>query len=458
MPVIVDKDLIQKYNKAGPRYTSYPTAPHFKDVSDDADYREQIRENNLNSERDLSLYFHLPFCDTLCWFCACTSIVTKKRERIDEYLTYLYREIELVSAGIHPDKKVVQMHFGGGTPTYLSPEQITLLGNRIKETFTFADDAEIGCEMDPRELTEEHIIALKEAGFNRASVGVQDFNPKVQSAINRVNSRELVREVFGWLRTHGFMSINLDLVYGLPLQNVNDFAGTLKTVLELDPDRFAVFNYAHVPWMKPHQKLIKEEQLPSPDEKIDLLSLIIETLTGAGYSYIGMDHFAKENNELAVAMRQKKLQRNFQGYSTKAGADIYSFGMSSISQLERSYSQNYKKLDTYYACLDDNNLPVEKNLYLTDDDLIRREVIMRFMCDFSLDFEAVSQNLSINFRDYFAPELKELHPFVEDSLLTLDEKGMAVTDRGELFIRNIAMTFDAYLKSPSTEARFSKTV
>jgi oxygen-independent coproporphyrinogen-3 oxidase len=427
-------------------------------VPGDKEYWGQIRENNKTSDRDLSLYFHLPFCDTLCWFCACTSIVTKSREKIDDYIRFLYKEIELISSEIHPDKKVVQMHFGGGTPTYLTPDQIMSLGAKIKETFTFADDAEIGCEMDPRDLTEEHIITLKEAGFNRASVGVQDFNSGVQAAINRVNSKELISEVFGWLHAHSFKSINVDLVYGLPLQNVKDFSATLKTILELDPDRFAVFNYAHVPWMKPHQKLIKEEELPSPDDKIDLLTLIIETLTGAGYIYIGMDHFAKEGDELAISLKQKKLQRNFQGYSTKAGADIYAFGMSSISQLERCFSQNYKKLDTYYERLSNNQLPAEKYLYLTDDDLIRREVIMRIMCDFSLNFQEVSEKLSIDFNNYFASELKELQPFVEDSLLSLDKNGLSVTDRGVLFIRNIAMTFDAYLKSASSENRFSKTV
>ena len=458
MTLNIDKNLIQKYNKPGPRYTSYPTAPYFKTVNGDREVLRQISQNNLTHERDLSLYFHLPFCDSLCWFCACTSLVTKKCETIDEYLRYVMKEIDLISTRIHPGKKVVQLHFGGGTPTYLSPDQICMLGNKIKESFTFAEDAEVGCEMDPRDLTEDHITALKALGVTRASIGVQDFNPKVQAAINRFNSVQLVGQVISWLRKHEFTSINIDLVYGLPLQTANMFSQTLSSILKLDPDRFAVFNYAHVPWLKPHQKLINERDLPSPDEKIELLTLIIETLTAKGYIYIGMDHFAKENNELAIAMEQKRLQRNFQGYSTKAGTDIYAFGMSSISQLERSYSQNYKNMESYYNCLNNDTLPIEKNLYLSDDDIIRRKVIMTIMCDYSINFKKISNCFTIDFSYYFESELRQLKPFIDDSLLILNQNGFTVTERGVLFIRNIAMVFDAYLSSQLSEKRFSRTV
>lgn len=456
MTLEVNLDLVKKYAKPGPRYTSYPTAPHFNDSMNPEKWVKEIGKNNQTAARDLSLYFHIPFCDTLCYFCGCTMMVTRNQDKINRYLDYLEKEIILLKNLIHPDKKVIQMHFGGGTPTHLSPDQIRRTGAMINDTFSFAPDTENGCEMDPRELTEDHIIALREIGINRASMGVQDFDPVVQKAVNRVNSRELVVEVVGWIRKHDYESLNLDLIYGLPLQSLKGFEKTLDDILEMDPDRLAVFNYAHVPWMKPHMKLIKEEDLPSPELKLEMLKMIIERLTSSGYVYIGMDHFAKETDEMTIAQKEKSLQRNFQGYSTKLGADIYAMGMSSISQLEDVYAQNVKELPLYYEMLDAGRLPVEKGYIMSRDDHIRRETIMRLMCDLELDFEGMSQNLGVNFKEYFAKDIEGMSVFQDDELLTIGPEKISVTESGRLFIRNIAMEFDAYLEKD--KARYSKTI
>ncbi|MFQ6675696.1 MAG: oxygen-independent coproporphyrinogen III oxidase [Fidelibacterota bacterium] len=453
----VDLDLVKKYNRPGPRYTSYPTVPHFRSSFGLEEWEAEIELNNRENGRDLSLYFHIPFCDTLCWFCACTVVITRDPNRIDEYLNLLSGEINLVRERLRPGRKVVQLHFGGGTPTSLSPPQIRRLCDKIKESFPFASDAELGCEMDPRGLTLEHLKALRAAGFNRVSMGVQDFDPAVQKAIHRFNPPDLVQKCVHWIRSEGFESLNLDLIYGLPHQTVSSFEKTLEIILGLDPDRLAVYNYAHVPWLKVHQKLIHEEDLPRPEEKLSLLKVIIETLTSRGYVYIGMDHFAKPTDELTLAQNKGTLQRNFQGYSTKAGADIYAMGMSSISQLERTYAQNFKELSTYTSRVVEGKLPVEKGFVLSRDDRIRREVIMRLMCDMSLDFRELSRGLEIDFTTYFEKELEHLSGFESDGLIvTSQDDGFKVTDTGRLFVRNIAMVFDAYL-DPS-ETRYSKTV
>ncbi|MFQ6611429.1 MAG: oxygen-independent coproporphyrinogen III oxidase [Fidelibacterota bacterium] len=445
MTLEVDLNLVKKYNRPGPRYTSYPTAPQFSTAVGEKEWVEQIQLNNLNAERDLSLYFHLPFCDTLCWFCGCTMLVTRNKDKISNYLQHLFKEIDLIAEKINSDRRVVQLHLGGGTPTSLTPDQILLLGDKFKDSFKFADDAEIGSEMDPRELTEDHIRALSEAGFNRASLGVQDFNPKVQKAVNRINSLEMVTGVVDWIRKYKFQSLNLDLIYGLPHQTTADFEKTIEQVLKMDPDRLAVFNYAHVPWMKPHQKLIHESDLPTPEVKLSMLKMIIERLTSAGYVYIGMDHFAKESDELTIAQNEKSLQRNFQGYSTKSEADIYGFGMSSISQLDNIYAQNYKDLPKYYHKVSSGVLPIEKGYILSDDDKIRQKTIMRLMCDLELDYDHMSKHLGIEFSTYFKDSLLRMNGFQEDGLLTKSEDKLVITDKGRLYIRNIAMEFDAYL-------------
>lgn len=456
MAIEVDLDLVGKYNRPGPRYTSYPTALNFNESVGSKKWLEQIKLNNRDNSRELSLYIHLPFCDTLCWFCGCTTIITRKREKIDEYLKVLHREIDLVTKYLNRERKVIQMHFGGGTPTSLLPDQIRKLGSYINENFTFADDVEVGSEMDPRDLTEEHIQALKEVGFNRLSMGVQDFDPKVQKAVNRINSFEMVTNVVTWIRKAGVKSLNLDLIYGLPHQTCDTFEKTLDDILKIDPDRLAVFNYAHVPWMKPHQKLIKEADLPPPEEKCKMLKMIVERLTSSGYVYIGMDHFAKETDELAVAQKEKTLQRNFQGYSTKAGADIYAFGMSSISQLQDIYVQNFKELPLYYDRIRSTVLPIEKGYLMSNDDKIRRYVIMELMCNLGVDLAEVSRHFDIDVPIYFQKELRQMEPFEEDGLLIQEPDRITVTEKGRLFIRNIAMEFDAYLGKFNT--RYSKTV
>lgn len=464
MPITVNLDLIRKYNLPGPRYTSYPTAPHFHSAFGETDWLDLIKESNLidnqnsnkNGRRPLSLYFHFPFCDSLCWFCGCTMQVARRPEPIDAYLTYLSQEIALLSSHLHSERKVVQMHFGGGTPTHLTHKQLRKVGKSIHDAFSFDQEAEIGCEMDPRGLTLDHLKALREIGAKRASLGVQDFNPRVQKAINRIHDEKLVGQVISWIRDEGYTSLNLDLIYGLPFQTTESFSKTVETVLTFAPDRLAIFSYAHVPWLKPHQKLIKESDLPSAEEKLSMLKYVIEKLTNNGYVYIGMDHFARVDDELAVAQRQGTLQRNFQGYSTKAGADIHALGMSAISQLDTAYSQNTKDLAKYKETLKNGFLPVSKGYVLSIDDQIRRHVIMRMMCDMEIDYRQIGDDLGISTENYFADEISRLTEFELDGLLKRTTKGINITDVGRLFIRNIAMTFDAHLEQ--SRNRYSKTI
>ena len=452
----VDLDLVKKYNRPGPRYTSYPTAPRFSTDVDANDWRSLVQANNQSAERDLSLYFHFPFCDTLCWFCGCTMMVSRRPEPIAEYIDVLFREMEQLAPMLHSDRKVSQMHFGGGTPTHLSPDQLRSVGRQIHQLFTFTDDAEIGCEMDPRGLARDHIKALTELGVNRISLGVQDFDARVQQAINRIHDEALVGQVLDWVRGEGITSINLDLIYGLPHQSTTSFARTIDTILSFQPDRLAVFSYAHVPWMKPHQKLIKEEDLPAPEEKLRMLKYVIETLTDNGYVYIGMDHFARADDELTIAQQEGTLQRNFQGYSTRSGADIYAFGMSAISQLDTAYAQHTKDLNAYREKILKGELPVEKGYVLTEEDRIRRHVIMRLMCDMKLEYARLDSDLGIDSAAHLAEEFERITEFEDDGLLERTPGGMVVTHAGRLFIRNIAMAFDAYLEHMPTG--FSKTV
>ncbi len=452
----VDLELVRKYNVPGPRYTSYPPATQFTDQVSAGQLAESIRENNQTA-RDLSLYFHLPFCETLCWFCGCTTVITTDHKASAPYLDYLDREMALMAPRLHPDRKVVQLHFGGGTPTFLPPDEIRALGEKIHSRFQFAPDAEAGVEIDPRRLTRDHLVALREAGFNRASIGVQDHNATVQKAIHRIQPYDQTRQVVDWIRDTGFTSLNLDLIYGLPFQTPASFEQTLEEILTLQPDRLAIFSYAHVPWIKPAQKILEDKILPSAETKLELLKLTIEKLTAEGYAYIGMDHFARENDELAVAQRQKTLQRNFQGYSTRGGADIYSFGMSAISQISGAYWQNEKELPKYHAALDAGRHPVHRGYLVTDEDKARRETIMRVMCDLSLDYAAMSQRLGFNFASHFAREIESLAALEADGLVRRSPTGLEVTDTGRLLIRNIAMRFDNTL-ALAGERRHSKTI
>jgi oxygen-independent coproporphyrinogen-3 oxidase len=453
----VDLDLVQKYNVAGPRYTSYPPATKFTDALTWQELAERILENN-RSERDLSLYFHIPFCETLCWFCGCTTVITLNHKQGQTYIDYLEKDVAQMGTLLNPRRKAVQLHWGGGSPTFLSPDEIRRLGTVIHRHFTFAEDYEAGVEIDPRRLTREHVVALREAGFNRASFGVQDFDPQVQEAVHRIQPRDMTEQALTWTRELGFSSVNFDLIYGLPHQTVESFNRTLDIVLGLQPDRLAVFSYAHVPWVKPAQKILEQKILPTPEVKLQLLKTVIERLTENNrYVYIGMDHFARPGDELAVAQRGKELQRNFQGYSTRGGADIYAFGMSSISQIPDVYWQNEKDLMKYYAALDAGKVPLARGYVVSEEDKLRRETIMRVMCDLSLDYTAMSQRLGVNFAAHFEREIETLAAFETDGLVRRSPAGLEVTDTGRLFIRNIAMCFDNTL-APAGERKHSRTI
>ncbi len=423
----LDFELLKKYDRPGPRYTSYPTAPVFSQSFTADDYRKEIlATNNSVAGADLSLYFHFPFCDTLCYFCGCTMLVTRDRRGIEEYLDYLKREIDMVVPMLGGDRRVVQLHWGGGTPTHLLPEQIRSIGRFILSRFSLAPDAEVSVEIDPRELRREHLEALRDVGFGRMSMGVQDLDPAVQEAVNRIQPEAMTGQVYRWAREMGFTSINMDLIYGLPFQTLHGFAETVDTVIGYAPDRVAVFNYAHVPWLKPHQKLIHEEDLPAPEEKLALLRQTIDRFCSAGYEYIGLDHFAKPDDELAVAQKQKTLYRNFQGYSTRAGADLYGFGMSSISHFPTMYAQNEKALQEYYGALDRGRLATRVGYRMTDDDRLRKHIIMRLMCDLELDIPAVEQQFGIDFDGYFASSLTALEPFADDGLVSVSPDRIAI--------------------------------
>jgi len=453
----VDLDLVKKYNVAGPRYTSYPPATKFTEALKWPELAERILENN-RTERDLSLYFHIPFCETLCWYCGCTTVITLNHNQGSRYLDYLEKEVVQMSTLISPRRKGVQLHWGGGSPTFLSPDEIRRLGEIIHRHFTFSSDLEAGVEIDPRRLTRDHIAALREIGFNRASLGVQDFDHEVQESVHRIQPQAMTEQVLGWVRELGFTSVNFDLIYGLPHQTVESFNRTLDIVLGLQPDRLAVFSYAHVPWVKPAQKILEHKVLPTPEVKLQLLKNVIERLTENNrYVYIGMDHFARPGDELAVAQSRKQLQRNFQGYSTRAGADIYAFGMSSISQIPDAYWQNEKDLTKYYAALDAGQVPLVRGYLVTDEDKVRRETIMRVMCDLSLDYPSMSQRLGLEFASHFEREIESLAGFEADGLVRRSSTGMEVTDTGRLFIRNIAMSFDNTLASVG-ERKHSRTI
>jgi oxygen-independent coproporphyrinogen III oxidase len=456
----VDIQLLKKYDRPGPRYTSYPTAPMFTPSFTAQDFRQEIITTNAGeSTGDISLYFHLPFCDTLCYFCGCTMLVTRNRTRIAEYLDYLKREIHAIAPLIGPRRRVVQVHWGGGTPTHLSPDEIREIGEEINSSFNIDPGCERSVELDPREMGREHLEALRSVGFNRMSMGVQDFTPRVQEAINRIQPEELTRRIYDWARELGFTSINLDLIYGLPYQTVASFEKTVATIVDFAPDRVAVFNYAHVPWLKPHQKLIPTEFLPTPDQKLALLKMTIENLSAAGYLYIGMDHFARPEDELSRAQKEKTLYRNFQGYSTRSGADLYGFGMSAISHFQSIYAQNIKELNDYYAAIDAGGLATHLGYRMTADDRIRKHVIMRLMCDLELSIPAIERQFEITFNEYFAEALPALQEFVDDGLVTITPETIRIVGAGRLLLRNIAMCFDAYLdRVGKNRPLFSRTV
>lgn len=453
----IDLDLVRKYSIPGPRYTSYPPATQFSTVFEPEDVEKAIINDNQAGAGPISLYFHLPFCETRCWFCGCTTVITRRRDSAAEYLDILERELQLTAARMNRARPVTQIHLGGGTPTFLPADQLRRLGAMIHDLFNVTPDAEFSVEVDPRRLTLEHVAALQEIGARRASLGVQDTNARVQLAIHRFQPHTQNRQAFAWLRDAGFDSINVDLIHGLPLQTVDTFAQTLDDVLELSPDRLSVFSYAHVPWIKPAQRIFDDRgQLPSPEEKLAMFALAHARLTGAGYLDIGLDHFARPTDELARAQRAGTLHRNFQGYSTQAGASLYGFGMSSISQTPTTFRQNHKTLPAWREAVLAGQLPVERTLRLSAEDQRRRTIIMGIMCDRRLDFRALSTAFGVNFPARYATELASLADLEADGLVAVNADGLEVLPAGVPLLRVIATRFDAYLSTAPN--RHSKTI
>lgn len=455
--IIFDASLINRYDKAGPRYTSYPTALELHEGFGDTDYRWHIAKSNA-AGGPLSLYVHIPFCDTVCFYCACNKIVTKNRSHAEPYLDNLCEEVAMQGALFDSGRVVNQLHWGGGTPTFLNDAQMTRLMRVTREHFRLRDDdaGEYSIEIDPRETHAQTIRLLRSLGFNRISLGVQDFDPRVQKAVNRLQSEEQTFSVLKAARDEGFRSTNIDLIYGLPLQTVASFARTLDKIIEAQPDRLSVFNYAHMPARFKTQRQINDADLPSPEVKLAILQMVGLRLSEAGYVYIGMDHFAKPGDELAIAQREGKLYRNFQGYSTHSDCDLVGLGITSIGRVGDAYIQNVKDLETYDKLISHHKLPVFKGVDLDADDKIRRAVITQLICHFGLDFSTIEQRFSINFADYFAKELEALRPLQADGLLILSADGISVSSAGRLLIRNICMVFDRYLAQK--QQQFSKVI
>ncbi|MBF0357105.1 MAG: oxygen-independent coproporphyrinogen III oxidase [Magnetococcales bacterium] len=461
--VFVDRGLIKKYNRAAPRYTSYPTAPHFKEeLLDSTIYKnELLRLEKVDPNRPLSIYIHIPFCQDECYYCGCMRMITKDRSRAEDYLKALYKEVELLGALFGREKPVVQLHFGGGTPTYLDGRQLEELMAKIGTQFNLLtdDSGDYSIEVDPREADGGKLALLRRLGFNRISFGVQDINPKVQEAVNRVQPLELDVQVVAEARKAGFKSVNIDLIYGLPHQTAETFATTLKTVLDdLDPDRLAIFNFAHLPDLLKNQRKIDAAHLPQPDEKLQILEESIRILEERGYVYIGMDHFGKPEDELTVAQRDGKLHRNFQGYTTHSECDLVGLGVSSISQIGDMYAQNLKKVHHYQNHMDSGELPLFRGLLMSADDRIRHTVIMKIMCDFRLDFASIEAKFGLVFEEYFADALQQLAVMERDGLLEIENRIIQVRPAGKILIRNIATAFDWYLSQSLTKNSFSQAI
>ena len=442
-----DPKLIQRYNRSGPRYTSYPTAVEFKTIDN------SFIEERLLSERDpaipLSLYLHIPFCAHVCYYCGCNKIVTKDRSKSEPYLELLKAEIDHKAELLNGHPIVEQIHWGGGTPTFLSDDQMIDLMNHLRKRFRLSTSAsaDYSIEIDPRELRPNTLKVLREIGFNRTSFGVQDLNEKVQSAVNRMQPESMIRNVMIEARELGFRSINIDLIYGLPHQSQQTFSETLNVIIEMSPDRLSIFNYAHLPERFKPQRRIQEQDLPSPEEKLAILGNCITTLTNAGYHYVGMDHFAKPDDELSIAQANHKLHRNFQGYTTHGDCDLIGFGVSSISQITDHYLQNSPDIALYESAIKQKDLPVVKLIETNPDDLIRRHLIMELLCHDQIIFAELNKMFDLNSTLYFSDELLELEPMIEDKLLILSDEGIFITQKGRLLVRNACMVFDTYLNS-----------
>jgi len=449
----LSKELFSRYDKAGPRYTSYPTVPQFSDLYSIQDYKRNITSSNNDLiPKPLSLYFHIPFCDTICYYCACSKIITKQYEKAEKYLSYLIQEINLQSELFDEDRVVEQLHWGGGTPTFLSDIQIARLMDATKKAFRLRDDdgGEYSIEIDPRKVNNETIKLLRKLGFNRISLGVQDFSEKVQHAVNRIQPESTTKAIINSIRENNFKSINIDLIYGLPLQTIESFKDTILKVIKYSPDRIAIYNYAHLPKMFPPQRRIAQDDLPSLNEKLGILQMVIENLTDAGYVYIGMDHFSKPDDDLAIAQLNGTLQRNFQGYSAHKECDLIAMGITSIGKIGHSFSQNVKTLDSYYKLLDDNQLPLLKGYNLSFDDKLRAEIIYKLTCYSKLNITSIELDYDIVFDKYFCSALPTLKQMQRDGLITINSKLLIVTPVGRLLLRNIVMVFDNYLDTNSS--------
>ena len=453
-------ELLKKYARALPRYTSYPPATELSESFDTNAFENAIRVGNKN-QSPLSLYCHIPFCETPCYFCGCNTLITQRKELAEPYLDYVFRNIDQVAPLVDSQRKVNQFHWGGGTPNYLNLEQVEKLWKKMSETFPFEENAEISLEINPKYVDKNYLLFLRNLGFNRISFGIQDFNPQVQTAINRIQTETMLFNVMDWIREAGFESVNVDLVYGLPYQTLETFRETIEKTIQLDPDRIAVFSFAYVPWLKPVQKRLPEEALPSGEEKLKLLQMSIETLTQQGYVFIGMDHFAKPDDELAIAQRKGELHRNFQGYTTKPESDLLSFGMTGISMLHDVYTQNQKRLKDYYRDIDANKFPIAKGVQLQGEDHLRQAIIMELMCQFHLSPRRLEEKYNItlddNFSQHFASEFAELEELAKDGLVEIQGDEIEVTPTGRLLIRNIASVFDSYLKQRQQKA-FSQSI
>ncbi len=461
--IAFNTELLRRYDRPGPRYTSYPTAPQFHSGFGEKQLREVAASSNGDPiPRRLSLYVHVPFCESPCFYCGCNRIITRDKARGDAYLARLYREIALTADLFDRDREAIQLHFGGGTPNFLSPAQLGEVVETLRSHFRFSDarDRDVSIELDPRFVDADDIAALARIGFNRASFGVQDFDPAVQQAVNRIQSVEQTRAVVEACRANGFRSVNVDLIYGLPSQNGDGFARTLDIVADMRPDRVAVYGYAHMPHLFKPQKQLDGSLLPSGETKLALLQLAIEKLTAAGYLYIGMDHFALPDDELALAQARGGLHRNFMGYTTHADSDLVGLGVSAISHIGDSFSQNPRDLPSWQAALDEGRLPVFRGMRLDADDVLRADLIQQLMCQGEIPVAALERRHGIDFADYFATALERLAPLVEDGLARIEPGRIVVTSRGRLLLRNIAMCFDRYLDQSAAIAtpRFSRAI
>jgi oxygen-independent coproporphyrinogen-3 oxidase len=457
--LVIDPVLIRKYDVAGPRYTSYPTADRFVEAFGNAELQQWLTKRNIGGiGKPLSVYVHLPFCENICYYCACNKVITRDHGRSAKYIKYLEKELALIRPLLGADTQICQLHWGGGTPTFLHKDEMSALMDVINAHFTRADNFECGIEVDPRNSPPGMLEFLAKLGFNRLSLGVQDFDAEVQKAVHRMQPLDLVQRVVAEARAVAFKSVNFDLIYGLPKQSLDSFNATLDKVIELDPDRIALYNYAHLPTLFKPQRRISAADLPSAEAKLQIMTLAIGRLTRAGYLYIGMDHFARPDDDLAVAQRQGRLQRNFQGYSTFPECDLLGLGVSSIGRVGPTYYQNEKRLDDYYAAIDAGRLPVTRGLQLSQDDLVRRAVIQALACHFRLSIESIEDAYLIDFNSYFAKELKDLRRLQEEGLVDVNAEWISVTPRGRLLVRVVCMTFDRYLREAQARASYSKVI